>query len=127
MSGCARLHTDEATWKIGKEADQLGAPQLPSHQNGPVGADRMYLKDVLRQIQSDGGNLLLHMTTPRRGPTAAASLHSYACAGAVHAITSVTRQHEAEQALHESEQRAKDGLLAAIILLRPACYLPLRS
>lgn len=87
MSRCACLHADETTSEIREEADPLGAPQLPPHNNGSVGADRVYLENVLRQIQSDGGNLLLHVMTPRRGPTTAASSHSYAGAGGVYAIT----------------------------------------
>ncbi len=86
------LHADEASWKIGEEADYLGSPQLAPYQNGPAVADRVHLKDALREIQTNGDNLLLHLPSPRRGPTTAASSHSCARAGAVHAITSFPEQ-----------------------------------
>jgi len=48
----------------------------------------MDLKHVLRQVDTDGHDILLHGSTPRRGSTAA-SLHSYAGAGSVQLITSI--------------------------------------
>lgn len=65
MRRCARLHADEAGRKIGEEADDLCAPKLAPDEDGAVTADRVHLEIVLRQIQSDGNNLLLRLPTPR--------------------------------------------------------------
>lgn len=48
----------------------------------------MDLRDVLRQVDTDGHDILLHGLTPALGPTAV-SLHSYAGAGAVQPITAI--------------------------------------
>jgi len=48
----------------------------------------MDLKHVLRQVDTNGHDILLHGSTPRRG-SPAASLHSYAGAEAIQPITSI--------------------------------------
>ncbi|WP_425437337.1 transposase [Novosphingobium guangzhouense] len=61
-------------------------------QHRAVGTDGVHLKHILRQIQSDGDNLLLHGTTARRGPTTTTSSHSYAGAEVVYHITSAANR-----------------------------------
>ncbi|AOF98816.1 hypothetical protein BSY18_4097 (plasmid) [Blastomonas sp. RAC04] len=71
MGRCTCFHTNKAAWQIGEEADYLCAPKLAPDEDGAIAPDRVNLKNTLRQIQTDGNNLLLHLPTPRRGPTTA--------------------------------------------------------
>jgi len=88
MGRCTCLHPDQERRQGGEELQNLSAPQLPTGQNLPFSADRMDLKHILRQIDTNGHDILLHGSTPRHGSTTT-SLHSYAGAGVVHHITSI--------------------------------------
>lgn len=81
------LHPDQARRQRGKERQNLSAPKLSADQHFAIGIDSVDLKYILREINTDGHNFLLHGSTPRRGSTTT-SLHSHARAGVVDSITS---------------------------------------
>lgn len=58
----------QGIWQIGEEADHLCGPKLAPDENGAIAPDRVNSKNALRQIQTDGSNLLLHVLTPRLDP-----------------------------------------------------------
>jgi len=73
---CADAHVSMPTRQHGrsvKKADCFSSSKLAPDEDGPVTADRVHLERTLRQIHSDGNNLLLHLPTSRRGPTTAAA------------------------------------------------------
>ncbi len=87
MGRCTCFHPDQAWRQRGKELQNLGASKLSPDQHFAINIDSVELKYVLRQINTDGHNFLMHGSTHRRGSTTT-SLHSYAGAGVVHSITS---------------------------------------
>jgi hypothetical protein len=91
MGRCTCFHPDQARRQRGKELQNLSAPKLSADHHFAVGIDSVDMKYILRQIDTDGHNFLLHESTPRRGSTTT-SLHSYAGAGVVHPISQCERE-----------------------------------
>jgi hypothetical protein len=90
MGRCARLHANETRRQLLEELDQLATPELPSDGQLAHLVDAMHLEHVLRQIQTDRGNL--HVDAPlidsfQRSPYGT----SMPGAGAVHLIKSYPR------------------------------------
>src|SRR4029077_4628194 len=53
----ACLHSHQARWQLGKPRQHLRAPQRATHHNRSRAIDRMHLKHLLGQIQTDRCNL----------------------------------------------------------------------
>jgi hypothetical protein len=53
----AGFHADKARFKLTEERDHLSPTLRFADENFSVSINRMYLKNVLRQVQTDRGNL----------------------------------------------------------------------
>ncbi|VWX50481.1 hypothetical protein NOVOSPHI9U_290026 [Novosphingobium sp. 9U] len=82
------FHTRQGARQGREELQRLGTPKLPTHQHLAIVSNGVNLEHILRLIDTDGNDILLHGPTPRRGSTTT-SLHSYAPAGLVPYITLV--------------------------------------
>ena len=57
MARGAGFHTNKARFKLTEERDHLSPTLRFADENFSVSINRMYLKNVLRQVQTDRGNL----------------------------------------------------------------------
>lgn len=82
---CAEAHAFMLTRQGGSsanEADDFSFAQFGPDQHCTIGGDGVSLKHIVRQLQSDGDNILLLGTTPTRGSTMTKWSHSSAwCEG----------------------------------------------
>jgi hypothetical protein len=54
------LHPDKAWSQRGEERDDFASAQLAFRDDLSVGADSMYLKNPLGEIETNNGNILMH-------------------------------------------------------------------
>lgn len=57
MRSCTRLNANETGRKTREECQEFATTQLPAEQDFTVGSDTVDLKNILRDIQTDCGNV----------------------------------------------------------------------